>query len=621
MRRTSWGSCEGWRGASGRLPWFFLLVVLIPAPAVGSTDGLLTLTEAQFVFSVSDTPPPDNASWQPQTLPDNWNLSRPGRGGLAWYRLSVDIPPEISEMQAVYLARASMNAAVYLNGRPIGNGGRFAEPVARNWNRPLFYLIPPDLLRAGTNVVHVKLYVFPDTQGGLSPVRIGPEQVLRPVYENRFFWRIIVTQSVSVVVAAMGVLILALWWQRPAETMYGYFGAAALAWWVSSLNLYVRDIPVPTHLWEVIANASHQVFTGLLGLFVLRYLGLRKKVLERGLWALMVVAIVSLSVSPPVWFLTLSIVWHALTLILLIVVWVLLVKGVRTMRKVEAMLLAVAGLVNVGLGAHDLAVHANLMDYERVHLLEYGAPFLCFVIGWMLTSRFAGTLNAFEQLNAELEQRVTDKQQALEQSFLKLKQIEQERAVLEERERIMREMHDGVGANLMSGLTSLNEGRLAPDEVAAVLRECLDDVRLVVDSLAPTEQDLLAVLGNLRYRLEGRLTRQGIRLDWRVSDLPPLASLTPQTVLHILRILQEAFSNILKHARADTVVVETGVADPATHVFIKISDNGRGFPSDRTGRGLSNMRERAGLIGGTLDIQSGASGTSLTLQVPLVPLT
>jgi signal transduction histidine kinase len=289
------------------------------------------------------------------------------------------------------------------------------------------------------------------------------------------------------------------------------------------------------------------------------------------------------------------------------------------MRKVDALLLAVAGLVNLGLGAHDLMIHANLMDYERVHLLEYGAPFLCFVIGWMLTARFARTLNAFEQLNTELERRVAEKHEGLEKSFLKLKQIEQERAVLEERERIMREMHDGVGANLMSGLTSLNEGRLSPDEVAAVLRECLDDVRLVVDSLAPTEQDLLAVLGNLRYRLEGRLTRQGIRLDWRVSDLPPLASLTPQTVLHILRILQEAFSNILKHARADTVLVETGVADPATHVFIRISDNGRGFPSGRTGRGLSNMRQRAGMIGGALEIRSGVSGTSLTLQVPLAP--
>ena len=105
-----------------------------------------------------------------------------------------------------------------------------------------------------------------------------------------------------------------------------------------------------------------------------------------------------------------------------------------------------------------------------------------------------------------------------------------------------------------------------------MLRECLDDLRLMVDSLTPVEQYLLAVLGNLRYRLEGRLKYQGIRLDWRVTELPPLASLTPQTVLHILRILQEAFTNILKHAQADTILVETGATEK--HIFIRVSDNG-----------------------------------------------
>ena len=96
--------------------------------------------------------------------------------------------------------------------------------------------------------------------------------------------------------------------------------------------------------------------------------------------------------------------------------------------------------------------------------------------------------------------------------------------------------------------------------------------------------------GTLRYRLEGRLKRQGIVLDWQVRDIPKLASLTPQNVLHILRIVQEAFTNIIKHAGARTITVQAGSTE--VHVFIRIADDGRGFAPEREGRGLANMRRR-----------------------------
>jgi signal transduction histidine kinase len=152
-------------------------------------------------------------------------------------------------------------------------------------------------------------------------------------------------------------------------------------------------------------------------------------------------------------------------------------------------------------------------------------------------------------------------------------------------------------------------------EIAAELREALDTLRLTIDSLEPTDNDLLTLLGNVRYRLEGRLKRQGIALDWRVHDLPPLDSLTPQNVLHILRILQEAFTNVLKHARARRIGVETGIV--GQEVFIRISDDGCGFAGGRQGRGLANMKMRAQALGGRLDIQPSSAGTTLILHLPV----
>jgi signal transduction histidine kinase len=132
----------------------------------------------------------------------------------------------------------------------------------------------------------------------------------------------------------------------------------------------------------------------------------------------------------------------------------------------------------------------------------------------------------------------------------------------------------------------------------------------------PSDDDLLPLLGNLRYRLEPRLKAGGIALDWQVRDVPKLACLTPQNVLHILRILQEALTNVLKHARAKVVRVAT--SSDARGVLIKISDDGQGFDeaADSRGHGLASMRQRACAVGAELSLTSSPRGTTLSLLLP-----
>jgi signal transduction histidine kinase len=196
-------------------------------------------------------------------------------------------------------------------------------------------------------------------------------------------------------------------------------------------------------------------------------------------------------------------------------------------------------------------------------------------------------------------------------------ELEKRNMLERERSRIMSDMHDGVGGQLISVLSLLEQGDISSAEVAKAIRECLDDLRLTIDSLEPTDNDLLPVLGNLRYRLDQRLQKHGINLNWTVTDLPKLACLTPRNILHILRILQEAFTNVLRHAHATAVGVETGVDASGEHVFISIRDNGRGFSGDHQGHGLASMRQRAAIIGGALDILPSATGTTLKLILPV----
>jgi signal transduction histidine kinase len=128
----------------------------------------------------------------------------------------------------------------------------------------------------------------------------------------------------------------------------------------------------------------------------------------------------------------------------------------------------------------------------------------------------------------------------------------------------------------------------------------------------------LPALGNLRYRIDGRLRAVGIELDWQVDSLPALPYLTPRTVLHILRILQEVFANVLKHAKASSVQLEAGFVRGQRRVFIRVRDNGQGFVEpQRRGRGLANMTRRALSIGGELSVSTSSQGTTVELLLPV----
>jgi len=265
----------------------------------------------------------------------------------------------------------------------------------------------------------------------------------------------------------------------------------------------------------------------------------------------------------------------------------------------------------------DLIAGELLGELDSSTYQPYRAVPMCIAIGWALVDRFVHSLNESERLNAELEQRVALKHAELEQNYHRMNELEQQRAVTAERQRIMSDMHDGVGGHLISTLSLVEQGDLSSAEVAAALRECLDDLRLTIDSLEPTENDLLPVLGNLRYRIDERLRKQGIDLDWQVSEVPKLVCMTPQNVLHVLRILQEAFTNVVKHARASAVQVETGVDAPGRHVYIRVRDNGHGYEEEHAGHGFANMRRRAQVIGADLRIDPSPSGTTLSLFLPV----
>jgi signal transduction histidine kinase len=209
----------------------------------------------------------------------------------------------------------------------------------------------------------------------------------------------------------------------------------------------------------------------------------------------------------------------------------------------------------------------------------------------------------------------------------RLRQRAEQAAVLEERQRLARDLHDSVTQSLYS-LTLLTEGgrRLAQSgelesvedyfaDLGEIALQSLKEIRLLVHELRPPvlEQEGLAVA--LQRRLEAVEGRAGVDARLRAKVDVELTASMEQALYSIAR---EALNNILKHASATEATVRLDANEQ--RIALEISDNGRGFDPedvrDMGGMGLNTMRERAERLGGILTIRSApGSGTRIRVDV------
>lgn len=196
----------------------------------------------------------------------------------------------------------------------------------------------------------------------------------------------------------------------------------------------------------------------------------------------------------------------------------------------------------------------------------------------------------------------------------------------EERRRLRRDLHDGLGPRL-AGLTLRIEtlrDRLAEDEhVAAILsdlaertRDAVADVREVVYGLRPPALDDLGLIASVRETAAHYGADGALRITVTAPDaLPPLPAAVEVAAY---RIVQEALTNVVRHSGAHRCDV-TLAFDPVTRSFlVTVDDDGSGIDTEaRAGVGLMSMRERAGELGGTFTVDAGSyGGTAVTAVLP-----
>lgn len=185
-----------------------------------------------------------------------------------------------------------------------------------------------------------------------------------------------------------------------------------------------------------------------------------------------------------------------------------------------------------------------------------------------------------------------------------------ERGVEKERARVAQDLHDDVGARL---LTLLHQ---SDDHTATIIRDAIDSLRLTVYGLVAQTRPLADALATLRAEAEDRCEAAAVPLHWIEDGALPEIALDSAQQQDLARVLREALSNALRHARPSAVTVR--IRTSSAQLAIELEHDGvASAPGDwRSGTGLRGMRMRTQRIGGTFSLSGGDGRVSLRLALP-----
>lgn len=632
-----------------------LLVWLVPwgvQPAHEDRDGharevhqspVIMLNEALFSQDLRSAP-------MPVPLPDTWSARGLDDSGIGHYRARIELTTAPTVMWALCMARLSGVHEVRLNGWLVSGAPLERTRAALDGGHPTMQWIPlpPYLLRAGLN--HLELSVAHNSRGGLSTVMIGPADTMAEGYLMRQRLAVMLPIWLNVAGAALAVFMLLTWWRRRSERLLGSFGAL---WILIALGNIAH--------YNMVHTAAIEVDASFFALQVLGAALLCRTAMVMSGWR-QSVAVGVLQVSTAV--LMVVALWGALTDTLdevragsypmmyagvalsLVPLW----RHTRGLRWNLRGSLAGAVALSMLAALHDYVYWRGLTSVMDAYWLPYALPITLAIVGGVQIKRLVGALHQVEQLNADLERRVAERTEALQQANLAKTRF------------LTAASHDLRQPVVTIGLLI----DLLREQVPPVLRPMTDRVNEAVSSMEDLLKGLLDLsrleAGTMRPRLqtvalqalfdaiathEGETARRKqIRLrfhptpDSVVSDPVMLEQILRNLVSNAVRYTERGGVLVAARRRGDDLHIEvwdTGHGIPVAHQrtvfeeFVQLADQHSDRPVARQsgssgdgsrglGLGLSIVQRSAALLGHRLHLRSRLDhGSCFSVAVPRTP--
>lgn len=598
-------------GAAGWSAWIALVlltvaIALLPRLVhIAPPPGAVTMSEARFSLA-------GDAAETTIALPYRWAPETPYELSTGRYRLRfhLDAAPDEPLFVLIPAARHNIKAEV--------NGQRTLSALDTSWSIPnsgysFLALIPDGAVHEGDN----EIVLWQTREVGwlparLSAVSVGPAAAVMPIYglSNFLIGQVRAMTFALHIMLTIGVATI--WTARRHDPVFRWLAL------ISITSLVVVFTQSPVMPFGALEQMQSSVAMSAVGLMAL---GLAMAVAGQSSPRLLLSAIVGvpvvllgLGLAGLLEFTIMGLLSAAVGLLAYALASFILLRAFARSRSFDAAILAPACALTAWFGLHDVLVVTGLVD-DPFLLTSYARTLVLLVIMVILMGRLARSLNGLDAANDTLRQRLARREAELVLLHEKERAHANEVVREQERQRLMQDLHDGMSGHLVSIIALAEQDRAGGEAIERAARAALDDLRLVVHSLDLGDGDLRVALAAFRERLEPQVRRLGIELSWSTEKLPEVSGVTPRNALAVLRILQEAVTNAVKHGPARRIGVE-GTTMAGGAAAIHVVNDGTAPVRPGKGNGMGNMERRACDLGGHIHFSTTKKGSRLSLVFP-----
>ncbi len=555
---------------------------------------------------------------------------------------------------SLLISQALDGMDVYLNGVWVAGLPKSNAEVRYKWYRPLQVPLARRLVRPEGNQLTIELTTW-DPQVQVAPIYIGDLGTISYIYEVTAFIGSSLANASNVFCLLAGMFMLGAWLaSRKDGAVFLHAGATTVLWSVLFTLVLLPYVPVsllPLWVWAQYACIGGVI--AVLTLFLLTFVG---EPLGRGgrlaLFGAAAFAAVAYPLLGPKGREWLDAYWLPVLLIFHLYACSRLALHVARTRSRTAMSLLFQSVLAQVFALRD---HNAVLQLIRLPMPEAGwslshllvtpiflshlsVPLLLFVVAQILLTKFQSNVKRIRDHNRILTDTLQQRERELLVSYNRQREMETEAAAQGERDRIYRDLHDGIGSKLVTTLFSVRDRDIDHERLEARLMDALKDLREIISVTEVREQRTVHdILFTYCSNLDESLTRADFQIEYDIPEGPEIVLLDDLSK-QVMRIVEESVANTIKYANASRLSIRMSVLN-GERLEVLIEDNGQSGAAQRDwlaehastdasqaavsetplsgGSGLEGLRRRAERIGADFHFERTPRGARTLLTLPL----